>query len=110
MPAIHPARRAAIPAETERAAVDAAQAYVLQPGNAGFPRDLFGVIVSELWELEVTTDTAITEWLEAAEESDEPAVISLLASKWTQWLLEQLDDDEEEEDGEGAGSGSEDSG
>ena len=87
-------------AETERAAVDTAQAYALQPRNSGLPRELFGVIVSELWELDVTSDTAITGWLEDAEGSSDPAVAQLLASKWTQWLLQQLDEDEEDEDEE----------
>ena len=78
--------------------MDAAQAYVLEPRNAGLPRELFGVIVSELWELDVTTDTAVTEWLEDAEASGDPAVASLLAAKWTQWLLQQLDEDEDEDE------------
>ena len=74
-------------------------------------RPLFGLILSTLYELDVTTDTAISEWYEdadtavrAVERGDaatrpcHPLLESLLRERWTTWLLEKLDEDEDEED------------
>lgn len=81
-----------------RAACD----YALRAGHEDTVAPFFGLIVSQLWEQGVTSDTAITEWVEAAEDNAADArVRALLASKWTQWLLSKLDeDDDEEEDDE----------
>jgi hypothetical protein len=102
--------------------VRAACDYALRTGHEDTVAPFFGLIVSQLWEQGVTSDTAITEWVEAAEDGAADArVRALLASKWTQWLLSKLDedddDDEEEdddddedddEDEEGASAGEED--
>lgn len=79
--------------------MEAVQSFVLNPSQSGtVVRDLFGLIVNELWDLEVTSDTGITAWLEGVEESDDPAVQSLLKLKFTQMLLQQLDEEDDEDD------------
>jgi hypothetical protein len=104
------------PAATERAAVDTACAFALQhapseqaaSGRSTLPHEYFGLVVYALWQdVELTSDTAITEWLEWAEERQEggdAAVTGLLALKYTQWLLQQLDEDEDDDEGDEDGS------
>jgi hypothetical protein len=91
--------------------VTALQAFALQPPNAAVFVPFFGLVLSTLLEVGATSDTAISEWFEAAEEaaadgSGDGAVAlrALLNEKWTKWLLEKLDeedeDDDEDDDGE----------
>ena len=83
--------------------VEAVQRYVLLPEERARLSPLFGLILSTLYDLDLTSDTAISEWFEAASESTDPAVDALLRQKWTQWLIERLDDDDEEEGEESEG-------
>ena len=83
--------------------VDALARYSLQPEERARFVPLFGLLLSTLYDLDVTSDTAISEWLEAAEASPDEGVAALLSQKWTRWLIERLDegeDEEEDEDGE----------
>lgn len=79
------------------------------PPPSTLPYEYFGLVVYALWQdVELTSDTAITEWLEWAEEQQQEqegggnaAVAGLLALKYTHWLLQQLDEEEDDDDEEG---------
>lgn len=100
--------------EDQLKVVQAVEAYVTSAAEPGAPsraplRPLFGVILNVLYDMDVATDLGISEWAALAEQAVEDGSASkdtkeLFEAKWTQLLMQRIDeegaDDEEEEEGE----------
>jgi translation initiation factor eIF-2B subunit epsilon len=97
-----------VSADDEYAVVAATEAYVTDARNREDWFSLFGVLLKMWFDNDATTDTAVSTWAEEAEEAAAaPAEgltqaqkdkVALWRSKWTQQLIESLDEEEEEDD------------
>ena len=77
----------------------------MQTRNAIF-EPVFGLVLHTLLDLGVTSDVAITAWVDSCEDGrGGDRVQGLLSSRWTKRLLETLDEESDDEDDEGDAAG-----